>query len=255
MRHPSVLLYGIAAYEFAMANLCYAIGFVGNFIVPKTIDSGGAGPWQQALLIDLALLAVFALQHSVMARPAVKRLITHYIPRPMERSTYVLLAGAVLTLLFWQWRPMPEVVWSAGNPAARQALYVLFWLGWLLVLVSTFLINHAELFGLEQVVDATIGHERDEPDFRTPGPYKVVRHPLYLGLIVAFWATPDMTLGHLVFAAATTAYIFIGIAFEERDLVQRFGERYRQYRREVRMLIPLPRRPDAPVELADDRLR
>jgi protein-S-isoprenylcysteine O-methyltransferase Ste14 len=250
--HPSILLYGITAYEFAMVNLIYAIGFVGNVVVPKSIDVGREAPWQQALPIDLALLALFALQHSVMARPGFKRLITRYIPQPMERSTYVVLASAALSLLFWQWRAMPEAVWVVHNPAARQALHVLFWLGWLLVPLATFLINHAELFGLQQVVDATIGHVRGEAEFKTPGLYRVVRHPIYLGFIVAFWATPDMTLGHLVFALATTVYIFIGIAFEERDLVDRFGERYRQYRREVRMLLPLPRR-SAPVQLADEK--
>jgi protein-S-isoprenylcysteine O-methyltransferase Ste14 len=252
MKRLSVLLYGIAAYEFAMVNILYAIGFVGNLVVPKSIDVGAAAAWQYALPVDLALLGLFALQHSVMARQGFKRWATQHIPQPVERSTYVLFASAALTLLFWQWRAMPEIVWTVGNPAARQALYVLFWVGWVLVPLSTFLINHFELFGLQQVINAARGRESRASDFKTPGLYKVVRHPIYLGFIVAFWAAPDMTLGHLVFALATTGYILIGIALEERDLVHRFGERYLQYRREVRMLLPWPRRAE-PAALADEK--
>ena len=252
MKRLSVLLYGIAAYEVAMVNILYAIGFVGNLVVPKSIDVGRAAAWQHALPVDLALLALFALQHSVMARQGFKRWVTRRIPQAAERSTYVLFASAALALLFWQWRAMPEIVWTIANPAARQALHVLFWAGWVLVPLSTFLISQFELFGLQQVIDAARGRASRAPDFRTPGLYKVVRHPIYLGFIVAFWAAPDMTLGHLVFALATSGYILIGIALEERDLVGLFGERYLQYRRDVRMLLPWPRRA-APAELADEK--
>lgn len=245
-------LYGIAAYAFAMATLVYAIGFVGNIAVPKSIDTGAAAAWPRALLIDLALLGLFALQHSVMARRGFKRWWTRHVPQPIERCTYVLFASVALTLLFWQWRAMPDMVWSVANPGARQALAVLFYAGWILAPLSTFLINHFELFGLQQVVTAARGREPGELEFKTPGLYRVVRHPIYLGFLVAFWATPDMTLGHLVFAMATSVYILIGIALEERDLVHRFGDRYRQYRREVRMLVPWPRRLDA-GSLADEQ--
>jgi len=241
------LLYGFAAYLVAMGNILYAIGFTGNFIVPKTIDIGGEAPWSEALVIDLVLLGVFAVQHSVMARRGFKRWWTGYVPQPIERSTYVLFASAALMLLFWLWRPMPAMVWSVDNPGLRQVLQALFWAGWILVPASSFLINHFELFGLQQVVNHLRGKQTGEPDFRTPGLYRIVRHPIYLGFIVAFWSAPDMTVGHLVFAAASSAYILVGIALEERDLVHRFGDRYLQYRREVRALLPWPRRssPDA----------
>ncbi len=252
MRRLLIPLYGVAAYLFAMANLVYAIGFTGNLAAPKSIDIGGAAPWPQALPVDLVLLALFAVQHSVMARRAFKQWWTRHIPQAIERSTYVLFASVALTLLFWQWRAMPDIVWSVANPGARQALQVLFWIGWVLVPLSTFLINHFELFGLQQVVTAVRGATSGEPDFKTPGLYRIVRHPIYLGFLVAFWSAPDMTLGHLLFAVATSAYILIGIALEERDLVHRFGDRYRQYRREVRMLLPWPRR-SSPGALADEQ--
>ncbi len=241
------LLYGIAAYAVAMGSLLYAIGFTGNVVVPKSIDVGGRAPWSEAMVIDLLLLGLFAVQHSVMARRGFKRWWTGYVPQPIERSTYVLFASATLTLLFWLWLPLPDLVWSVESLGLRQLLQALFWVGWILVPVSTFLINHFELFGLQQVFNHLRRTETGEPDFKTPGLYRIVRHPLYLGLIVAFWSAPDMTVGHLLVAVATTADLLLGIALEERDLVDSFGERYLQYRREVRMLLPWPRRnkPDA----------
>jgi protein-S-isoprenylcysteine O-methyltransferase Ste14 len=235
------VIYGVVAYILFFLTFLYAIGFVGGMVVPKTIDSGEAGGLVPALLIDLALLGVFAVQHSLMARPAFKRWWTRIVPEPIERSTYVLAASLALILLFWQWRPLLQPVWSLDGVAA-QAMWVVFWLGWALVLTSTFLISHFDLFGLKQVWDYRRRREAAPPEFRTPLFYRVVRHPLYLGFILAFWATPTMTAGHLLFALATTAYILIAIQLEEHDLVGVFGERYVVYRRRVSMLIPLPAR-------------
>ena len=232
-------LYGAAVYLIFAATFLYAIAFVGNLPAPKTIDSGVPGSLGTALLVNTLLLGLFAIQHSVMARPAFKRWWTRIVPQSVERTTYVLLASAALLLLYWQWRPIPGAVWSVSHPAGIVILQAVFWIGWALVLVSTFLISHFELFGLRQVWARLRGQELPSPVFRTPSLYKRVRHPLYLGLLLAFWAAPTMSVGHLLFAVATTGYILIGIFLEERDLMALFGEQYRRYREEVPMLIPL----------------
>jgi protein-S-isoprenylcysteine O-methyltransferase Ste14 len=217
----------------------YAIGFLGNFIVPKSIDSGPTGALGTALLVNAGLLAVFAVQHSVMARQWFKRAWTRIVPEPVERSTYVLLSSLALLLLFWQWRPMGGVVWDLQNSSARIVVLGLFVMGLLLVLVSTFLINHFDLFGLRQAYLYLQGKDCSPLKFKTPGPYRQVRHPLYLGWLFTFWAAPTMTVAHLVFAVATTCYILLAIQFEERDLVRSHGEEYRRYRKQVPMILPL----------------
>jgi protein-S-isoprenylcysteine O-methyltransferase Ste14 len=232
------LVYGLAAYLVFLATFLYAIGFVGGFVVPKTVDTGSVVPIGEGLVVNILLLSLFAVQHSVMARKRFKRWSMQFIPASIERSTYVLLASLALILLFWQWRPIPSIVWEAANPALALALLGLSLFGWFLVLLSTFLINHFELFGLQQVIVNLAEKPSGVPRFKTPMLYKLVRHPIYLGFIIAFWAAPVMTAGHLLFAVVTTAYIFVGIALEERDLVDLFGDEYRRYRQRVGMLIP-----------------
>ena len=238
MTRFAALLYGVLAYALFFATFVYSVGFLSGLIVPKTIDDGAAVPFAEALIVNLALMSLFAVQHSVMARRGFKEWWTRYVPKPVERSTYVLFATLALALLIWQWRPMPAIVWQIGNPIAAAAVTALSLFGFVFALTSTFLINHFELFGLQQVANNVTGRTMPAVRFRTPLYYKFVRHPLYLGFIVAFWAAPVMSAGHLLFAAVTTAYIFVGIFLEERDLVELFGDEYRRYRHRVSMIVP-----------------
>jgi protein-S-isoprenylcysteine O-methyltransferase Ste14 len=230
-------IYGALTYGVFLATFLYAIGFLGNLWVPKSLDSGPTDPWTVALGVDLALLSVFALQHSVMARPGFKRWITRFIPQAAERSTYVLASSLALILLFWQWRPLGGVVWDVTAPAGRVLLHAGFVFGWALVLVATFAINHFDLFGLRQSWHAFRGQPQTPVAFKTPWLYRLVRHPLYVGWLFAFWSTPTMTVTHLLFAAMTTAYILVAIQLEERDLARAHPE-YAAYRRTVPMLVP-----------------
>jgi protein-S-isoprenylcysteine O-methyltransferase Ste14 len=230
-------LYGVVAYLVFFGTILYAIGFVEGLLVPKTIDTGTVVPVAEALIVNLALMSLFAVQHSVMARKPFKQWLTQYIPASIERSTYVLLASLCLVLLFWQWRPMPAVVWQISDPNLALAMIGVSMVGWGLVFLSTFLINHFELFGLHQVANNLAGRPMPPVRFKTPVLYKVVRHPIYLGFIIAFWFAPVMTVGHLLFAAVTTAYILVAIQLEERDLMRAHPE-YAAYRREVPMLVP-----------------
>jgi protein-S-isoprenylcysteine O-methyltransferase Ste14 len=230
--------YGLAAYLVFFFTFLYAIGFVTGLGVPKTIDTGAIVPLGEALVVNVLLMSLFAVQHSVMARRQFKEWWTQFVPATVERSTYVLLASCALILLFWQWRPIPTVVWEVANPKLAMTIIGGSLVGWLLVLASTFMINHFELFGVHQVVNNLSGRPMVAPHFKTPALYKLVRHPIYLGFIIAFWVAPVMTVGHLLFAAVTTAYIFVGIALEEHDLVKLFGNEYVRYRERVSMLIP-----------------
>jgi protein-S-isoprenylcysteine O-methyltransferase Ste14 len=232
------LSYGSLAYLIFLGTFLYAIGFVSQYVVPKTIDTGPTSSLPAALLINLVLMSIFAVQHSGMARQGFKRLFARFASPAIERSTYVLLTSLSLILLFWQWQPMPAVVWNIENPVLAGVVTAGGFLGWLIVLYSTFLISHFELFGLTQVVSHFAGRMVEPMKFKTPGLYRLIRHPIYLGFIIAFWSTPMMTLGHLLFAAVTTAYIFVGIYLEERDLVTMFGSEYRRYREKVAMLVP-----------------
>ena len=238
MKRILFFAYALIAYAIFFGTFLYAIGFIGNFAVPTTLDGPAAGPFWQSLLINVGLLGLFAVQHSVMARPWFKRAWTKIVPTPVERSTYVLFSSLALILLFWQWRPMGGVIWSVEDPVGVAVLYGLFAFGWGLVLVTTFLINHFDLFGLRQAWLYLIGKPYTRLEFKTPALYRIVRHPLYVGWFFAFWMTPTMTVAHLLFAVATTAYILIAIQFEERDLVTEHGEAYENYRRSVPMLVP-----------------
>ena len=241
-------VYGVASYVVFLGAFLYAIAFVGGFVVPTRLDGPLDGSLLEALAIDFALLAIFAIQHSVMARPWFKERWTQIIPWAIERSTYVLLASLALLLLCWQWRPLGVEIWTVENPTARLALWTLCAAGWGTVLVVTFLINHFDLFGLRQVWLPLTGRPYTRVEFRTPLPYRFVRHPLYLGFLIAFWMTPNMTLAHLVFAIGTTAYIVLAIQFEEHDLVTEHGASYEAYRKRVPMLVPgRPRILAAPV--------
>lgn len=231
-------IFGIISYGLFLGTFSYAIAFVGDFWVPKTINSGEASPWELALLINAGLLCLFAVQHSGMARPGFKQWWTKIIPEPIERSTYVFLASVTLILLYWFWQPLPATVWSVEAEAGRWILWGMFGLGWGLVVYTTFLISHAHLFGLTQVRDFIKDRDLWQPKFQTPGLYRRMRHPMMLGFFFAFWAIPDMTVGHLVFSIATTGYILVALQLEERDLIQVFGEKYRMYRRQVPMFIP-----------------
>jgi protein-S-isoprenylcysteine O-methyltransferase Ste14 len=249
MRSALTLSYGVVAYLLFLAVFLYAIGFVGGIWVPRSVDAPTGTPTLTALVIDALLLTLFAVQHSVMARAGFKRWWTRIVPVEIERSTYVLLSSAALAILFWQWRPIEGVAWHVASPTGAAILRATFALGWIIVLVSTSLISHFDLFGLRQVWVAARGRRYEPPQFVTTLLYRVVRHPIMLGFLIAFWAAPVMTIGHLVFAIATTGYILVGVNLEERDLMRAHGEHYASYRRHVSMILPLskplPRAPAA----------
>jgi methanethiol S-methyltransferase len=232
-----ILFYAIVSYAVFLVSFLYALAFVGNYLVPKSIDVGGPTNLTEALIVNVLLLGLFAIQHSVMARPAFKRWSAKILPAACQRSTYVLLSSLIFLLLFWQWRPIPTPVWRADGIAAGLLIGI-YWLGWSIVLASTFMIDHFDLSGLRQAFFALRGAEMPAQSFRTPLLYKIVRHPLMLGFLLAFWATPEMTAGHLLFAIMSTAYILVGLQFEERDLIAAFGATYQEYRHRVPMLLP-----------------
>lgn len=238
MKRVWIVLYGLICYLIFFGVFLYSIGFLSNTLVPKSIDSGVPLPTAQALLINLGLVALFGLQHSVMSRRRFKQWWTQWVPSTAERSTYVLAASLMLALIMWQWQPLVGVIWHVDGAVGRTIWWAIFWLGQGVVLLSTFLINHFELFGLQQVYSQARRQPAEEPTFQTPLLYKLVRHPMQLGIVISYWATPDMTVGHLLFAASMTVYILIGLYFEERDLVRRFGKEYLAYRRVTPKLLP-----------------
>jgi protein-S-isoprenylcysteine O-methyltransferase Ste14 len=241
MKRYLTIGYGGAAYALFLVAFLYLVGFVGAIVVPRNVDHGVAAPIGQAVVVNLALLGVFGVQHSVMARPGFKRWWARFVPHSIERSTYVWLSNAALLLLYWQWRTMPAEIWHVGLPAGRLALWALFWLGWATALASTFMVNHFDLFGLRQVYLAWREKPYTDIGFHTRLLYRLVRHPLMLGFLIAFWSAPTMTAGHLLFAIGMTGYILIAVQLEERDLVAALGDQYRDYRRDVPMLLPRPR--------------
>jgi protein-S-isoprenylcysteine O-methyltransferase Ste14 len=243
MKRLLTIGYGGAAYVLFLAAFLYLIGFVSNLVVPRSIDHGLPSPIGQAVLVNALLVGAFGVQHSVMARPAFKRWWTRVVPSSIERSTYVVLSSAVLVLLYWQWRTMPAVIWDVRQPAGRLALWALFWLGWAIALAATFMVSHFDLFGLRQVYLAWRGKPYTHIGFHARLLYRLVRHPLMLGFLIAFWAAPTLTAGHLLFSVAMTGYILIATQLEEHDLVAALGDEYRDYRREVPRLVPLRRLP------------
>jgi methanethiol S-methyltransferase len=245
------VLYGVVAYGFTLVALLYLIGFVGNLVVPKSIDSGTAGPLVESVVVDVLLIVLFAIQHSVMARPGFKRWWTRIVPSSVERSTYVLFTSFALLFLYWQWQPIPAAVWIVQNPIAAGVIDGIFWLGWVVLVASTFMLSHFELFGLSQVFLRLFGKAQPAAKFRSPLLYRHVRHPILLGVLLAVWATPTMTAGHLLFAVMITGHILIGIQLEEHDLIQQFGDQYRRYRQHAAMLIPLPGRKFTDAKDAD----
>ena len=238
MKRLTIFLYGTLGYVAFLVTFLYAVGFIGNFAVPKSMDSPAAGSWQASMLIDLGLLSLFALQHSIMVRPAFKRLLTRIVPAEAERSTYVLASSLALLLLFWKWRPLGGTVWAVQNNLGASLLYAAYAFGWVLVLLATVVINHFDLFGLRQVWLHLRGRPQSAVKLATPLLYRVVRHPLYVGWITVFWSTPVMTVSHLLFALATTLYILVAIPLEERDLIAKHPE-YIDYRRQVPMIVPV----------------
>jgi methanethiol S-methyltransferase len=246
IRKIGALSFGAVCYALFFASFLYLIGFLANVAVPKSIDSGTPGPVGWALLVNGALIALFGLQHSVMARPGFKRVFTQIVPRSIERSSYVLASSVVLILLFWQWRPMPTPIFSLEGPVAIGIASAVYLLGYAILLYATFLIDHFDLFGLRQVFLSAMGRSYTEKRFATPSLYKRIRHPLYVGWITAFWATPTFTVGHLLFASAMTAYILLAIPLEERDLAAQLGEPYRRWRAQTPAFVPRLRRSRGP---------
>jgi protein-S-isoprenylcysteine O-methyltransferase Ste14 len=232
------LVYGVLNYLVFLVVFLYAVGFVGDLVVPRSVDRGPQASAGAAIVVDVLLLGLFAVQHSVMARPAFKRWLTRVVPVDLERSTYVLASNVVLVLLFWLWRPIPMVIWDVTASAGQTVLWALFWIGWVIALASTFMVSHLDLFGLRQVYSTWREQPYTPVGFRATLLYRVVRHPLMLGFVIAFWATPTMTAGHLLFAVATTGYILVAVHLEERDLVGVLGDQYQQYRADVPMLVP-----------------
>lgn len=242
MERIAILAFGTVSYVIGLGALVYAIGFIGNLWVPKTIDSGASVPLTEALIVNIGLLGLFAVQHSGMARQQFKHVLARMFPQAAERSLYVLLSGLVLALLYWQWRPMTDTVWSVENSVIANGIWAVYFLGWGTVVLSTFLISHFDLMGLKQVYRHWSGQSQEPPPFKTPFLYKVVRHPIYFGMLLVLWAAPTMSVGHLLFSVGATGYIVIGALLEERDLISAFGDTYRDYRQRVSMLIPLPKK-------------